>query len=159
MFHSSLREWCISVLWWIFKWLHLQIKTSRCMVPIGLGGVCVINGSVKHCITRQCCSPHCIQFTVYPLAQNIQVNCFLQLWIFPILRDMLNKVVLKTWLDHLGCFSAVLLTLVLIWGQMPEQLSEKKEKGLLALKESQSLDKNAMTDGQSLNSTQHSLIS
>lgn len=35
----------------------------------------------------------------------------------------------------------------------------KNQKGLLALKESQSLDKNAMTDGQSLNQTQHSLIS
>lgn len=36
---------------------------------------------------------------------------------------------------------------------------EKKEKGLLALKESQGLDKNVMTDGQCLNQTQHSLIS
>lgn len=46
---------------------------------------------------------------------------------------------------------------------MPEQLSvggkKEKEKGLLALKESQSLDKNAMTDGQRLNQAQHSLIS
>lgn len=42
---------------------------------------------------------------------------------------------------------------------MLEQLSGKKEKGLLALEESQSLDKNAMTDGQSRNQTQHTLIS
>lgn len=39
---------------------------------------------------------------------------------------------------------------------MPEQLSEKKkkEKGLLALKKPQRLDKNAMTDSQSMNQTQ-----
>lgn len=61
---------------------------------------------VKHCITRYCCSTQCTRFTVRPHAQKIQVNCFLQLWIFLILRDMLNKVVLKTWLDHLGCFAA-----------------------------------------------------
>lgn len=36
---------------------------------------------------------------------------------------------------------------------------EKKEKGMLAQKEPQSLDKNAMTDGQRLNQTQNSLIS
>lgn len=40
-----------------------------------------------------------------------------------------------------------LLTLVLIWGQMPEQQYGETEKGLLAVKEAQSLDKNAMTDG------------
>lgn len=53
-----------------------------------------------------------------------------------------------------------LLTLVLIWGQKLEQLSgKKKRKALLALKESQSMDKNAMTYGQSPNQTQKSLIS
>lgn len=54
------------------------------------------------------------------------------------------------------CTVGSLLTLVLIWGQMPEQLSGKKieEKGLLALKKPQRLDKNAMTDSQSMNQTQ-----
>lgn len=43
-----------------------------------------------------------MRFTPCPLDKKIQVNCALQLWIPTVLRDMLNKVVLKTWLDHLG---------------------------------------------------------
>lgn len=76
---------------------------------------------------------------------------------------MLNKVVLRTWLGHLGCFSACAIIIDIsanLGANACAAVWEKKGgEGLLALKESQSQDKNATTDGQSLNQTQHSLIS
>lgn len=76
---------------------------------------------------------------------------------------MLNKVVLKTWLDHLGCFlhSVIIIDIsanlganagAAVWKKNRERITgTKRVPGLR--------DENAMTDGQSLNQTQNSLIS